>query len=66
MFQGLEGSVMRRELAWSEMMVEWVFIEGLARDSLGSGRGSCKGSCMFWFLGMFQGLGGSGGRRGLC
>ena len=32
---------MRGELAWSEMMVEWVLIESLARDRLGSGHRSC-------------------------
>ena len=31
---------MRGELAWSEMMVEWVLIESLSRDTLVSGRGS--------------------------
>ena len=31
---------MRGELAWSEMMVEWVLIESLSRDPLGSGHGS--------------------------
>ena len=31
---------MRGGLAWSEMMAEWVLIENLARDPLGSGRGS--------------------------
>ena len=34
------GSGMREYLDWSEMMVEWVLIESLAKDPLGSGRGS--------------------------
>ena len=37
-FRGLEGSGMRGELAWSEMMVEWVLIERLVRDQLSSGQ----------------------------
>ena len=40
MFRGLEGSGVRGELAWYEMMVEWVLIEIFARYPLGSGRGS--------------------------
>ena len=32
---------MRGGLAWSELVVEWSLIEGLARDPLVSGRGSC-------------------------
>ena len=40
-FRGLEEYEMRGGLAWSEMMVEWELIEGLARDPLGLGRGSC-------------------------
>ena len=31
---------MRGGLAWSEMMVDWGFIEGLARDLLGLDCGS--------------------------
>ena len=31
------GSGMREDLDWSEMMVEWVLIESLAKDPLGSG-----------------------------
>ena len=56
---------MRWNLAWSELMVEWVLIEILARDSFGSGCGPHLGSCIFWFLGMFQGLKGSGKCGGL-
>ena len=52
MYRGLEGSGMRRELAWSEMMVEWGLIESLDMDTLGSGHGSRKGSCIFWFWGV--------------
>ena len=34
---------MRREVAWSELEVEWVSIENLAEDPLSSGRGSRSG-----------------------
>ena len=34
---GLEESDMRGGLVWFEMMVEWGFIEGLAKDVLGLG-----------------------------
>ena len=40
-FLGLEGSGMRGGVAWSGIMVEWVLIESLARDRLGSGHRSC-------------------------
>ena len=56
---------MRGELAWSEMMVDWVLIESLSRDILGSGRDSRKGSYISWVLGMFQGLEGSGKMWGI-
>ena len=56
---------MRGELDWSEMMVEWVLIESLSRYPLCSGCGSRYGLCIYWVLGMFQGLEGSGKMWGL-
>ena len=40
-FRGLVGSDIRGGLAWYEMMVEWGSTDGLARDTLVLGRGSC-------------------------
>ena len=45
--------------------MRWGLIESLARGRFGSGHGSRNGSCIFWVLGVFQGLEGSGKRRGL-
>ena len=56
---------MRAELAWSRIMVKWVFIESLAGDSFGSGHSYYSGSFIFWVFGMFQVLGGSGKRQRL-
>ena len=49
---------MRAELAWSRIMVKWVFIESLAGDSFGSGHSYYSGS--FIFLGIRY-VSGSGG-----
>ena len=56
---------MRAELAWSRIMVKWVFIESLAGDSFGSGHSYYSGSFIFWVFGMFQVLEGSGKRQRL-
>ena len=36
----MEGSGMSGGIAWSEIIVEWVLIESLAWNLLGSGHGS--------------------------
>ena len=51
---------MRWNLTWSVLMVGWALIEILPIVSLASGPGSRKGSCVFWVLGMVQGLRGVG------
>ena len=51
--------------AMSDLVVDWVLIETFGRDSLGSGLGSHKCYCMFWVLGIFQGLRVSGRGQGL-
>ena len=40
-WRDMEGSGVRRELCWSELVEEWGLIESLSRDTLVSGRSSC-------------------------
>ena len=58
-------SGIRREIVWSILAMKWWLNTDLARDSLGLGRGSRWGSCIFWVLGMFQVLEGSRKRDGI-